>query len=276
MLVAHVRRMAFPVAFANPEPDLMTVTDTGRGLGLAVRAGGGGAVTAICTRLSADAPEPLRNAVDALAANLTTLAQRGNLERSRVHPHIFPDRMRELTVQYASPAFQAVVKAGTTARREDATKWVRFSTPEPATGTLRQEYRQLWQRLSLGERAARVANADYDELAGVIEGRGFFGDMTNGALWNEIERRFVLMTIAKHYAAQGSFSKEPTPDQPLATGSDPVQLEAFGQKFIEQHNQSIKDIELVEISLRSVVAAIAAATELQVPDAFKLLMGRNS
>ncbi|RWL81152.1 MAG: hypothetical protein EOR69_18735 [Mesorhizobium sp.] len=275
MLVASAGRMAFPIAFANPEPDLMTITDTGRGSAVTVRGRDGGTTTAICTRLSADAPEPLRNAVDALAANLTTLAQRGNQERSRVHPHIFPDRMRELTAQYGSPAFQAVVKAGTTARREDAAKWARMTTPEPATGTLRQEYRQLWQRLSLGERAARVANADYEELAGVVEGRGFFVDMTNGTLWNEIERRLALLTIAKLYAAQGSFSKEPTPDQPLATGPDPVQLEAFGQKFIEQHNQSIKDIELVEISLRSVIAAMAAATELPLEAAFKLLMGRE-
>nr|WIE89556.1 hypothetical protein P9270_018520 [Mesorhizobium sp. WSM4875] len=168
-------RIAFPRAFANVEPDLFTTAATDRGDIFTVR-NRDVSQAAIVARLPDSANEQLSKAVTALRASFNTLAEQANRARSDVHPARFPDRMKELVTRNFSPAYQALTQAGLNERRDMDAAWKRVTTSEPGTGTIRQEYRQLWQSLSMAERAARVDNADVDELAGVMEGRGFFSD----------------------------------------------------------------------------------------------------
>lgn len=275
-----------PRAFANPEPDLITTAATERGDVFTV-SNGELTQSAFVVRLSSDATEPLRNTMTALGSSMNTLTEQANHARSQVHPARFPDVMRDLITRNVSPAFQAATKAGVSEKRDADAAWKRSTAIEPAVGTVRQEYRQLWKSLSLGERLARAKGADYEELAAILEGRGFFSDMNVAAktdveqddmptrIWGEIHHRFALLGTAKLHSLNGAFTKEPTASEPLATGPDNKQIEAAARKLNDNHKQRINDIEAVESSMRSVITAIAAATELPIEVAYRLLMGRE-
>lgn len=269
-----VARIAFPRAFANVELDLFTKAATDRGDIFTVR-NRDVSQAALVARLPETASEPLRKGAAALSAGIGALADQANHARSEVHPARFPDRVRELVTKHVSPAFQALTQAGVTEQRDADAAWKRVTTPEPGTGTVRQEYRQLWQSLSLAERAARVENADIEELAAIIEGRGFFPDMANTPIWDEIERRSAILNTAKKYSLNGAFNKQPTAAEPLASGPDNAQVEAEARRLVDTSKQRTGNLSSVETTLRSVVTAIAAATELPIEDAYKLLMGRN-
>jgi hypothetical protein len=263
-----------PRAFANPEPDVITRASTDRGDVFTVR-NGDVTQSAFLVRLSDDAIEPLRHAMTALGGSMNTLAERANNARSEVHPARFPDVMRQLIGKYLSPAFQAATKAGVNEKRDADAAWKRVTAIEPAVGTVRQEYRQLWQSLSLADRAARVANADIDELAAIREGLGFFPDMKDTPIVDEIDRRYALLSTAKLYSLNGAFDRKPSAAKPLAAGPDNAQVEAEAQRLADTRKRRINDIEAVESSLCSVITAIAAATELNVEEAHKLLMARE-
>ncbi|RUV62630.1 hypothetical protein EOA64_11365 [Mesorhizobium sp. M1A.F.Ca.IN.022.02.1.1] len=272
----HLARIAFvyPVAFANVEPDLFGRSATDRGDIFTVR-NGDVSQAALIARLPDTASEPLRKAAAAFDACFGALAEQANIDRSQVHPARFPDRVRELVTKHVSPAYQALTKAGVDERQSMDAAWKRVTTPpEPGTGTIRQEYRQLWQSLSLADRAARVENADIDELAGVIEGRGLFPDMTGTPVWDAIEQRSARLNVARMYNLNGAFAKQPTPTEPLASGPDSAQIEAEAQKMLGSFDRRRNELGLVETTLRSAIPAIAAATELPIEDAYKLLMGR--
>lgn len=228
----------------------------------------------LLARLPDAAAEPLRTHAAKLNAGVATMAEQANHARSEVHPARFPERVRELVAKYVSPDFQGLTQAGVNERRDAIAALKRATTLEPATGMVRQEYRQLWRPLSLAERAARVENADYDELAAIIEGYGFFPDLPQ-PVRDEIERRFAIFSVAKLHALNGAFTKQPSASEPLATGSDATQVEAAAQKLIDGHKERIEHLDLVETTLRSVTIAIAAATELPIEDAYKLLIGRG-
>jgi len=267
-------RLTFPRAFANREPDMISKAATDRGDVFTVR-NGDVSQAALVARLPDAASEPLRKGVAALSACMDTLAEHANLARSEVHPARFPDRARELVAKNVSPAFQALTQAGITDRRDAAAAWSRVTTPDPAVGTVRQEYRQLWTPLSFAERAARVENADIEELAAITEAPGMFSDMKGTPIWDEIERRSAILNVAKKYSLNGAFSKQPTAAEPLASGPDNAQVDAEAQRLIDGHKQRIENLSLVETTLRSVVTAIAAATEQPIEDAYRQLMGRE-
>jgi hypothetical protein len=265
---------SYPRAFANVEPDLITTAATDRGDVFNVR-NGEVSQSAFVARLSNDAIEPLRTAMTALGVGMNTLAEHANNARSEVHPARFPDVMRQLIGKHLSPAFQAATKAGVNDKRDADAAWKRITAIEPAVGTMRQEYRQLWQSLSLADRAARIPTADIEELAAIREGLGFFPDMKDTPLVDEIDRRYALLNTAKMYSLNGAFDRKPSAAEPLAAGPDNAQVEAETQRLADTHKRRMNDIEAVESSLRSVITAIAAATELPVEDAHKLLMGRE-
>lgn len=267
-------RIAFPRAFANVEPDLFTKAATDRGDIFTVR-NGDVSQAALVARLPDGANEQLSKAAMAFGASMNTLAEQANNARSEVHPARFPDHMKELVSRYFSPTYQALTQAGLNERRDMDAAWKRVTTPEPGTGTIRQEYRQLWQSLPMADRAARVENADIDELAGVIEGRGFFPDMTNTPVWDAIEQRSARLNVARMYNLNGAFTKQPTAAEPLASGPDSAQVEAEAQKMLGSFDQRRANLAAVETTLRSAIPAIAAAMELPIEDAYKLLMGRG-
>lgn len=267
-------RIAFPRAFANVEPDLFTMAATDRGDIFTVRNRDVSQV-AIVARLPDGANEQLSKAVTALGASFNTLAEQANRARSEVHPARFPDRMKELVTRNFSPAYQALTQAGLNERRDMDAAWKRVTTAEPGTGTIRQEYRQLWQSLPMAERAARVDNADVDELAGVMEGRGFFPDMTGTPVWDAIEQRLARLNVARMYNLNGAFTKQTTAAEPLASGPDRSQVDAEAQRMLGSFNQRRANLATVETTLRSTIPAIAAATELPIDAAYNLLMGRG-
>jgi hypothetical protein len=127
----------------------------------------------------------------------------------------------------------------------------------------------------MADRAARVPGADIDELAAIQEAPGMFPDMTNTPIWDEIERRSALLNTAKKYALNGAFTKQPTASDPLASGPDQVAIEAEAQRLIDTRKERLDNIALVETTLSSVVALVAAAIEQPSEIAFKLLMGRE-
>lgn len=271
-----VARPAFshPRAFANPEPDLITTAATDRGDVFTVR-NGDATHSAFVVRLSNDASEPLRTTTTALGTSMVTVMEQANHARQNVHPARFSDVMRQLVAKYLSPAFQAAIRAGVNEKRDSAAAWKRSTAIEPAVGTIRQEYRQLWLSLSMAERAARVEGADYEELAAIREGLGFFPDMKGTPIVDEIDRRLALLGTAKLHSLNGAFTKEPTASEPLASGPDNAQVEAAAQKLIDGHKQREQNIAAVESSLSSVITAIAVATETPPAAAFNLLMGRE-
>ncbi|TPL16961.1 hypothetical protein FJ945_26095 [Mesorhizobium sp. B2-4-9] len=267
-------RPSFPRAFANREPDMFGRSDTGRGEAITVRSGDVSR-TALIARLSDNAPEPLRNAMTALSAGISTFAVEGNRARQDVHPARLPAVLRELATKYVPTVYQGLTKAGVQAKQDAAAAWARSSTPEPSVGTVRQEYRQIWLPLSLAERAARVEHADIDELAAIQEAPGMFRDMTDTPIWGEIERRSAILNTAKKYALNGAFNKQPTVADPLASGPDQAQVEAEAQRLVDTRKERLNNLSLVETTLTSVAIAIAAATELPIEAAYALLMGRE-
>lgn len=272
MLTARIARPIFPVAFAN-EPDLFTVADTGRGRAYTVRMGDV-SQTALVASLPDTASEELRKAIETFGTAFDTVAEQANHQRSLVHPARFPDVMRELIAKYLSGPFQALTKTGISSKRDEDAIWKKWTTPEPGVGSVRQEYRELWRTLSHVERAARVENADIEELAAISEGYGFFSDLQQ-PVRDMIEQRFVRLNLAKAHAIQGTFAKQPSMNEPLATGVSVAMVEAGAQTFIDNHKERIEHLAMVETTLRSAIAVIAAATELTVEDAWKLLSGRE-
>jgi hypothetical protein len=274
MRTAHTARFAFPVAFANAvEPDLFVRTETERG-DVVTTHRDGASHAALIARLPDTASEQLRKGMAELSAGFRTLTEQANHARNEVHPARFPDHLRELIAKYIPQPFQALTRAGVNDRREVDATWKRFTTPEPGTGTVRQEYRTLWRGLTLAERAVRVENADIEELAAISEAWGFFPDVPQ-PVRDMIEQRFVRLGVANFHALNGAFAKQTTAIEPLATGADTAQVEAAAEKLIDGHKERIAHLALVETTLRSVTIAIAAATEMPIPDAYKLLMGRE-
>ncbi|WP_353641399.1 hypothetical protein [Mesorhizobium sp. WSM2239] len=266
-------RPIFPVAFANVESDLFVGAVTERG-DVVTAHRDGASHSMLLARLPDTAAEPLRQNMAALNAGVATMVEQANHARSEVHPARFPAHVQQLVVKYVSPAFQGLTQAGVDETRAADAAWKRATTPEPGIGTIRQEYRQLWRSLSLAERAARVENADLDELAAISEGWGFFPDLPQ-PVRDAIEARLVRLGTAKLHGLTGAFVKETSASEPLAAGPDAAQVKTAAEKLIDGYKQRREHLALVATTLRSVTIAIAAATELPIEVAYKLLMGRE-
>jgi hypothetical protein len=158
------------------------------------------------------------------------------------------------------------------ARATDAT-WARLLTVPAADATtamLRQEDRATFGLLAIGDKAAWIGRANVDRLGAIIEGGGDRANVTP-EIWDHAENRYAALNFIRMAGTAADYARQPTVDDPLATGVDMAAAERAANEGLDRHRQRSEIIDAVEQAVQGITNVVALTCEMDVRAAFTML-----
>jgi hypothetical protein len=211
-------------------------------------------------------------ALSTLSVGLGLFAQEAASSSGRLQPQAYAEEAPKLVSRYVTPAFQGLRDDIQTAKRSGGERIARINEP-PAQLPFATEDRAAFRALDLAAKAAWIIAADRWQLAALIVAGRIRSPELSDELWNEIIERHAILAHIERSGLQAGFQLQPTPADPAITGPDVQAAEAAAREAVARWRDDEQAVEDAENTLRSVIGAIAVATDMTVDDAFRLLNG---
>lgn len=277
-LAASIALLA-PKAFANanePSPPLFATSDAdGRGVVYQFRRGDV-SHAALMVRLPSDAAPELVNALAGVAAAMSIYAETANRLVRQLLPSVLVEELRKKAVDIFRPPYLNLERAAISETTAVGAAWARISTPEApdaARAILQAQYRELWRSLNRSQQAARIKNADIEELAALITGKSMFD--FDHIIWTAIEDRFAKLNTIRLHQLGGAFNRVPTIGNAIATGPDQERIEAEAEALINGHKRRLETLDMVRKTMTGIITVVAVSIEMQPDATYKLITGRG-
>jgi hypothetical protein len=249
------------IARQDVETDVFTVTGTDRTASAAFRR---------ATLLSEGSP--FAAAFGALNSSLATYAERTAPNFGRLLPAALAEENAKLVTSIVTPTYQEARDKVISVVRDRAAREARFAEP-PKELPFADMDRIAFSSLDLGGQAQWIEDADRPMLAALVgAGKARFPGLP-GELWDRAVERHAALTIVDRLGTQAEHQLRPTPDQPTLAGPNIASAEAAALAVIEGWRDEQQQIDDATNALRSVIVAVAVATDKTVDEAFTLLNG---
>ncbi|MER9258999.1 hypothetical protein [Mesorhizobium sp. M0619] len=124
------------------------------------------------------------------------------------------------------------------------------------------------------QRAAFAERASVEQTSALVAaGRDFF-DGVDDNIWQVVERRHIIQAHIRITGLQADHQLQPNAANPAASGPDVPGVEKAAAEALKRHEARGEVVAAAEGSLRSIVAAVALATDLSHDAAYDLLTGK--
>ena len=217
---------------------------------------------------------PVRERAVALREAATTFATEAANIVATYTPNARIGQLRALAVRTLAKPVQRLMEAGRAEARAIAAAWARLiavPVADATTAALRQHDRSAFALLAIGDKAAWINNASVDQLAAIIEaGRACFPDVTP-EIWDRAEQRYAALNFIRMAGTAADYARQPTVDEPLATGVDMDAAERAANDGLARHRQRGDITEAVEQAVQGITNVVALTSEMDVRSAFTML-----
>lgn len=184
------------------------------------------------------------------------------------------DRLRTLVRDTLARPSQNLIDGGKAEESAKRAAWERLIAVPPAdasTAALRQEDRASFALLSAGEQAEWIERATVEQLGAVIEaGRSRFAGVPM-EIWARAENRYASLNFIRIAGIAGDFSRQPTLEDPLATGVDMDAAESAAVERLARHHRRNEITEGVRQALYGITTVVALTCDMDMQSAFALL-----
>jgi hypothetical protein len=200
-----------------------------------------------------------------------------NKANSQFLPAARAKNLQSAVVNVLKAPFTALQSAGQDEKQAINTATARATTVDPATpATAHVRARTLakWDAADIPGKATMVANLPVEGVAALHES-GALDEALPDLQKVATDRYMIERHIAKT-GLQANFQKQPDANNPLATGPDVEAATSAAQSAVDTLKDRSNAVDDVENVLRNIVAIVAIATDLPIPDAYKLLTGNTN
>ncbi|MDX3908755.1 MAG: hypothetical protein QHC67_02945 [Sphingobium sp.] len=183
------------------------------------------------------------------------------------------EKLRALVVLDLSDPAQQLQAAGQAEQQAIDAAWARMLTVPPAnptTAALRQQDRDTFASLSVGDKAAWIMNADVDRLDAIIEA-GQERASVPAEIWGQAEERYAKLNFVRSTGLSADYARKPSAHDPLATGVDEDAVERAADEALRRHRARNEIVDGVKQALQGLTTMVALVCDLNVNAAFDLL-----
>jgi hypothetical protein len=216
---------------------------------------------------------PVREQAVTLREAATTFATEAANIVATYTPNARIGQLRNLAARLLAKAVQRLIEAGQAEARAIAAAWARLiavPVADATTAMLRQSDRAAFASLAIGDKAAWIERASVDQLSAIIEGGRDRANVTP-EIWDHAEQRYAALNFIRIAGTAADHARQPTVDEPLATGVDMDAAERAANEGLDRHRQRAEIIDAVEQAVQGITNVVALTGEMDVRSAFALL-----
>jgi hypothetical protein len=216
---------------------------------------------------------PVREQAVALREAGTSFANEAANIVATYTPNARIGQLRNLAARTLAKAVQRLMEAGQAEARAIAAAWARLiavPVADATTAMLRQSDRTAFTALAMGDKAAWINHASVDQLSAIIEAGRDRANVTP-EIWNHAEQRYAALNFIRIAGTAADHARQPTVDEPLATGVDMDAAERAANEGLDRHRQRAEIIDAVEQAVQGITNVVALTGEMDVRSAFALL-----
>lgn len=210
----------------------------------------------------------------AINAALATFADQAGPLFGRLLPAALADELTKLAKATVARPYQAGRDDVIGRQREDAGRMARVAEPPKDLPYADMDRAALASR-DLAGQLEWIDGADRSMLAAVVvPGQARFPGSLE--LWDRAVERHAALAIIERLGTQADHQLKPTPDQPTLAGPNVASAEAAATAIIDGWRDDQQQVDDAINALRSVIIAIAVATDKPIGETFALLNGDAS
>lgn len=229
-------------------------------------------VAALPVILEADG-SPVREQAAALRDATTSFAKEAASIVATYTHNARIGQLRNLAARMLAKVVQRFIEAGQAEARAIAAAWARLiavPVADATTAMLRQSDRAAFATHAIGDKAAWINHASVDQLSAIIEAGRDRANVTP-EIWDHAEQRYAALNFIRIAGTAADHARQPTVDEPLATGVDMDAAERAANEGLESHRQRAEIIDAAEQAVQGISNVVALTGEMDVRSAFALL-----
>ncbi|TFV35672.1 hypothetical protein E4K66_25475 [Bradyrhizobium frederickii] len=216
---------------------------------------------------------PLSKSMANLAAAQQNFAANINVANSQFLPEARATHLQAAARNVIAKPFAAAQAAAQDEARAINAAKARALTVDPATeatAPIRSRGLAQWDAAeTIADKAALVQKLPYEGLAALIQS-GVLNETPDDIRKIALDR-YMLERHISLTGLQANFQKQPTADDPIATGPDIEAATNAAQRALDTLNARSESIDDARTALQSTVTMVALATELNLDQAFSLI-----
>lgn len=227
---------------------------------------------ALSVNLEAES-SPVRDHAVALREAATTYATDAANIVGTYTPSARIGQLRNLAARTFAEAVKRLIVAGQAESRAIAAAWARLiavPVADATTAMLRQSDRNAFAALAIGDKAAWINHASVEQLSSIIEAGRDRANVTS-EIWDHAEQRYAALNFIRMAGTAADYARQPTVDEPLATGVDMDAAERAAKEGLDRHRQRAEIIDAVELAVQGITNVVALTCDIDVPSAFAML-----